>query len=154
MAACAWEPRRIEALEGVAVADVAAGLDHSLILTANGELLSFGDGSLGALGRKRDATPFETSLVPSWHVRRSVASPCDGGMDTTSVVGGTMPSAHDLRIRSVAAGLGHCLAVTVEGEVLAWGWNGGGQLGLGPTFRHTDCVPTPHGISEMHIPDR
>ena len=36
-------------------------------------------------------------------------------------------------VSQVAAGLGHCLGVTSKGDVVAWGWNAAGQLGLGPS---------------------
>lgn len=36
-------------------------------------------------------------------------------------------------LSQVAAGLGHCLGVTSKGDVVAWGWNAAGQLGLGPS---------------------
>ncbi|MBA0724764.1 hypothetical protein Golax_021426, partial [Gossypium laxum] len=40
---------------------------------------------------------------------------------------------HGLRIKQIACGDSHCLAVTMEGEVQSWGRNQNGQLGLGST---------------------
>ncbi|KAB1210505.1 Ultraviolet-B receptor UVR8 [Morella rubra] len=40
---------------------------------------------------------------------------------------------HGLRIKQIACGDSHCLAVTMEGEVQSWGRNQNGQLGLGTT---------------------
>lgn len=40
----------------------------------------------------------------------------------------------DLKVLSclqMAAGLSHCAVRTREGELLTWGWNSAGQLGLG-----------------------
>ncbi|RVX21428.1 Ultraviolet-B receptor UVR8 [Vitis vinifera] len=40
---------------------------------------------------------------------------------------------HGLRIKQIACGDSHCLAVTMDGEVQSWGRNQNGQLGLGTT---------------------
>ncbi|KAF3631198.1 Ultraviolet-B receptor UVR8 [Capsicum annuum] len=40
---------------------------------------------------------------------------------------------HGTRIKQIACGDSHCLAVTMEGEVQSWGRNQNGQLGLGTT---------------------
>lgn len=50
----------------------------------------------------------------------------------------------------MAAGLGHNLAVTTEGKVVAWGWNGAGQLGLGADRKEEVVTkPTPvYGLPE------
>ena len=42
----------------------------------------------------------------------------------------------------MAAGLGHCLGLLDGGALLAWGWNGGGQCGLGDLVSE-ECVPLP-----------
>ena len=31
----------------------------------------------------------------------------------------------------ISAGLSHCVATTTEGDLLTWGWNSAGQLGIG-----------------------
>lgn len=46
----------------------------------------------------------------------------------------------------VAAGLGHCLGVTSKGDVVAWGWNAAGQLGLGPSLKE-QVVYSPTQVS-------
>ena len=55
-------PKRIAALEGVRVCQVAAGDKHSMLLTADGQVLSFGAGEDGQLGHG-DADG-EQQLVP------------------------------------------------------------------------------------------
>jgi alpha-tubulin suppressor-like RCC1 family protein len=58
------------------------------------------------------------------------------GVDEGSGCGETvlprrMPGMEGVRLRSVAARHGHCLALDVDGRVLSWGGGRGGQLGHG-----------------------
>ena len=89
-------------IEEAVVVQVAAGTDHSMALTAIGELYSRGGGSYGQLGHGRK----ENLAVP-----RVV-----DGID--AVVG-------------IAGGERHSLVTTVEGRVLAFGHGDDGRLGLG-----------------------
>lgn len=47
------------------------------------------------------------------------------------------------RLRSVSAGCNFALAVTSAGQVLSWGTNAYGKLGLGPGHPHGSLVPVP-----------
>ena len=47
------------------------------------------------------------------------------------------------RLRSVSAGCGFALAVTSSGQVLSWGSNRDGRLGLGPGGPRSSLVPVP-----------
>ncbi|KFM23122.1 putative E3 ubiquitin-protein ligase HERC3 [Auxenochlorella protothecoides] len=113
-AACVWAPRRVHALDGRGIVQVAAGYDHSMALGADGRLYTFGDDSLGQLGR-READP---GPADAWLVRGAPA------------------------FAKVTAGLGHCLALTPCGQLYSWGWNGAGQLGLG-AGEAAEVVATP-----------
>ncbi|KAL2621474.1 hypothetical protein R1flu_001679 [Riccia fluitans] len=104
-----WRPHRVEALAHEKVRSVACGMDHSLALTEKGSIYSFGDNSLGQLGR-----------------------PVNGGesMGTLSFPDGETTAV------GIAAGLGHSLAITSEssgsalgGNLYSWGWNSASQLG-------------------------
>ena len=60
------EPKVIEALRGVRVVAIAMGQDHSLVLTDEGAVLSFGHGGHGRLGhgdRKTQRTPKEIEAL-------------------------------------------------------------------------------------------
>jgi len=76
-----------------------------------GELLSFGDNSLGQLGR--------TNAISTTH---------SGGENIIGdcIIHGPLISSRVLRL---SAGLGHSLALDTEGLVYSWGWNAGCQLG-------------------------
>ncbi|KAL4419081.1 hypothetical protein ABPG77_002222 [Micractinium sp. CCAP 211/92] len=129
---CCWEPRPVEALRGVRITQVACGFDHTMALAADGTLFTFGDSSLGQLGRAAQGRG--EHLAPrsahSWAVNPETSC------------------GPRLKFARVAAGLGHCLGVLGDGSVASWGWNSAGQLGLGQ-FVTDECVdkPTPiYGI--------
>jgi alpha-tubulin suppressor-like RCC1 family protein len=80
---------------------VCCTLDSSLLLARDGTLYSVGDNSLGQLGR----SPTEATAAGEWQgPERWIVRAEDG-----------LP----LRAHCIAAGLGHCLAVTDSGQVSA-----------------------------------
>jgi len=113
---CEWgdpvaTPTAVTTTMGPAV-EVGCGALHSLILCADGALLSFGGGWEGVLGHGDEAT-------------LSVPRPIAG--------------LSDVRVDRVAAGGAHSLAL-VAGALWSWGWNRHGQLGHGDSHaRHTPC---------------
>ena len=52
----------------------------------------------------------------------------------------------------VAAGLAHCLALSQDGKLFAWGWNSAGQLGLGNASLHQDVTPLPTFVGHVQHP--
>ncbi|MEU8542435.1 Ig-like domain repeat protein [Streptomyces sp. NPDC048717] len=105
----------------VELAAVAAGGYHSMGLTSDGRVFGWGNNGYGQLGDGtgvRRTTPVETHLPA-----------------------GT-------RVKAIAAGGAHSLAVTSDGRVLAWGANSDQQLGDGTTS-HEEFNPTP---VETHLP--
>jgi len=94
------------ALQGRVVAAVAAGLTHSLALCDDGTLAAWGGNSNGQLGC---AHPDPSSPVP-------VPVTMHGALQGKTVI-------------AIAAGADHCLALTADGLVFAWGRGDQGQLG-------------------------
>lgn len=94
------------ALGGKKVIQVAAGGEHSLALTSDGRVYSWGANSSGQLGTGNNVN----SKAP-------VAVRTDGALSGKTVI-------------AISAGLAHSLALTSEGRVVAWGQNGDGQLGI------------------------
>jgi hypothetical protein len=93
------------------VAAISAGANHSLALTFDGDVLSWGGNEAGQLG---DGT----------EDNREWAEPVQlPGLDA-----GEEPAD---AIASIAAGDRYSLALTADGRLFAWGANGKGQLGLG-----------------------
>ena len=94
------------ALTGKTVASLATGFTFSLALCTDGTLAAWGDNNFGQLGsaylETNSATPVAVSLT--------------GALSGKTVI-------------AVAAGGEHCLALTHDGLVYAWGRNDSGQLG-------------------------
>ncbi|WP_018223806.1 RCC1-like domain-containing protein [Salinispora pacifica] len=99
-------PVAVDMPSGTTITAVAAGGFHSLALTSAGTVLAWGFNAFGQLG---DGTTTDSSTPV-----------------VVDVPSGTT-------ITAVAAGDSHSLALTSAGTVLAWGFNGAGQLGDGTT---------------------
>ncbi|CAM9206848.1 unnamed protein product, partial [Chrysoparadoxa australica] len=109
---------------------IAAGARHSMVLTDRGMCYSWGSNEFGQLGC---AKPIDMtySEVP---VHVSLPAKAQG--------------------QSIAAGAHHSCAITVAGQLFAWGWAAEGQLGLGgetdsPFPQHVPCkaCPTSNGTT-------
>jgi alpha-tubulin suppressor-like RCC1 family protein len=111
-------PKRIQALDGLHVATVAAGINHALALTRCGRVYSWGSGgrhrSVHGLGHERD----------------------DGGDNDES--DDDTPSTPELitallgeRVRAIVAGPFISCAITDAGALFTWGSNIHGNLGHG-----------------------
>jgi molybdopterin-binding protein len=108
-------PVSVDLPAGTRITAVSAGSDHSLALTSDGSVLAWGNNDDGALG---NGSFGDTSSTPV-----SVDLPA-----------GT-------RITAISAGDDYSLALTSDGSVLAWGWNGVGQLGDGTIASSFTPVP-------------
>ncbi|XP_022256097.1 RCC1 domain-containing protein 1-like [Limulus polyphemus] len=82
---------------------VSCGKEHSLLLSENGTVLSFGLGSRGQLGHGTLDEVAEPRVVEALE---------------------------GLVVTSVAAGGWHSAALTADGNLWCWGWNSYGQLGI------------------------
>ena len=89
------------------VTQVAAGGDHSLVLTATGQLYAFGDNKYGQLGNATNDKSEEPNPTPTFV---------------------TLPGASG-QVTEIAAGRNFSLAVTSSGQLYAFGHNYSGQLG-------------------------
>jgi alpha-tubulin suppressor-like RCC1 family protein len=92
-------------LAGKTVVAIAAGSSHSLALCADGTLAAWGYNSRGQLGNGGTAQ----SSVPV-------------AVNHTGVLAGRT-------IVAIAAGGAHSLALCADGTLMAWGYNGDGELG-------------------------
>jgi alpha-tubulin suppressor-like RCC1 family protein len=106
---------------GTKVTSVRSQCSHSLAVTSAGGVLAWGDNDLGQLGvgtTQGHRTPVRVRL----------------------------PSGS--KVRAVRAGCNFSLALTTSGHVLAWGFNGNGELGIGTTQTHRTPVQVrlPKGV--------
>ncbi len=138
-------------------ASIAANVSHSLALTTDGNLLSWGDNDFGQLG-DAGLSPFREipEIIPnvsnivaiatgSGH---SLALKSDGtllswGDDSNGQLGdddilanksSPVPVDGALNIIAIAAGSDYSLALESDGTLLSWGQNSRGELGDGTTI--------------------
>jgi len=99
-------PKKVEAFTGQRVIAVSAGAGskHSLALTADGEVRSWGWGTYGQLGHG----DYQSQLLPK-----------------------KVEAFADQRVVAVSAGESHSLAITADGAVWSWGAGAYGKLGHG-----------------------
>ena len=102
------QPKKVEAFVGQPVVAVSAGAAHSLAITADGSVWSWGFGDLGMLGHGDQ----QRQLLPK-----------------------KLEALADQRVVAVSAGEAHSIALTADGAVWSWGYGGRGSLGHGDQQR-------------------
>ncbi|KAJ8917839.1 hypothetical protein NQ315_010751 [Exocentrus adspersus] len=102
------------------IIDIQCGKEHCLLLDEHGNVYTFGRGSRGQLGHGQ----LEDELEPK---------------QVDGLAG--------IKITQIAAGGWHSCALSKDGDLYTWGWNGNGQLGLG-----IDGEPEEASISVMASP--
>jgi alpha-tubulin suppressor-like RCC1 family protein len=107
-------PSFVKFFHKVAIQSVAAGSHHSLAITEDGDLYSWGEGKLGQLGLGK----CREKRMP-----QRVAFDFDGQEEETGE--------KSQRVRACAAGFGHTAALTDGGSLYMWGFNVYGQVGVG-----------------------
>ncbi len=117
---------------GTTVTAIAVGFYHSLALTSSGQVLAWGWNFYGQLGNGTTTTTTSCQCIPT-PVQVSLPS-------------GTT-------VTAVAGGYGHSLALTSTGRMLAWGYNGYGELGNGSTTNSSTpvAVSLPSGTTVTAI---
>ncbi|MBI4883248.1 MAG: hypothetical protein HY826_04255, partial [Actinobacteria bacterium] len=147
---------------------VAAGGFHSLALKHDGTLWTFGDNSLGQLGRASNSGTNNPNPVPT-QVMSGVAAIAAGafhslvlkadgslwtfGLNEDGELGnatnnGTVndnptPTQVMSGVAAIAAGAFHSLALKGDGTLWTFGWNSSGQLGTAVNSGTTTPNPTP-----------
>ncbi|XP_060529192.1 RCC1 domain-containing protein 1 [Cylas formicarius] len=109
------------------------GREHCILLDDYGNVYSFGRGSRGQLGHGTLDDEKSPKLI-------------------NALAG--------IKIKNIAVGGWHSFALSVDGDLYCWGWNGNGQLGLfsdpnSQTFMSVMATPTVvhinHGGSEPNV---
>lgn len=103
------------------ISQIAAGTDHSAVLTSTGQLYTFGGNYYGQLGNSTNSGTSNPNPTPA-----TVSLPASSG-----------------KIVQIAAGSSHTLALTSTGKLYAWGYNFEGQLGNTTNNNTFNPNPTP-----------
>ncbi|KAM7257412.1 hypothetical protein ACFE04_013153 [Oxalis oulophora] len=98
-------PTHLTALDNLDIVSVTCGADHTIAFAkSSSQVYSWGWGDFGRLGHGNSSDLFTPQPIKALQ---------------------------GLSIKQIACGDSHCLAVTMDGQVLSWGRNQNGQLGLG-----------------------
>lgn len=147
-------PKQVPNIEGNPV-KVSAGWGHNILLLDTGIVYTWGFGDDGALGHGNFHTEVNPKKVKPLEnikiVDISAGSDfslfldengnvyCCGAMDLDSLTNKSMPTminfGIDVKIKALASGLSHALAISSEGVLYSFGWNSDGQLGIGSQAR-------------------
>ncbi|KAL4472690.1 hypothetical protein ABPG74_018639 [Tetrahymena malaccensis] len=111
-------PKVIEALKGLNVDFIVCGGLHSLVLTKNRQVYSWGRNEGGQLG-------IDKKLFTNEKCYLTTPKRVKGNLEGVGVI-------------QIAAGEAHSLALALNGQVYGWGYNMNGQIGLG---MQTDTYP-------------
>src|SRR5450756_2183290 len=125
-------PVAVSLPSGTTVTAIAGGGQHSLALTSSGQVLAWGFNYSGQLGNGT------TSTTGCFCISTPVAVSLPSGTTVTAIAGGGS----------------HSLALTSNGQVLAWGYNNYGELGNGTSFNSFStpvAVSLPSGTSVTAI---
>ncbi|XP_021813802.1 ultraviolet-B receptor UVR8-like isoform X1 [Prunus avium] len=99
-------PVCVSSLLGIRIEGVAAGLWHTVCISADGDVYAFGGNQFGQLGTGADQAETIPRLLDA-------------------------PSLENTNAKIVSCGARHSTIITDDGKVFGWGWNKYGQLGLG-----------------------
>lgn len=108
---------------------LAAGEAHTLALTGDGNVYSWGRGTFGRLGTGKEDDELSPVRVEfdTWRKSETTAATTAAAASDDDVVQG---KSERPRFVGVAAGAYHSLALQDDGSIWCWGYNNYGQLGL------------------------
>lgn len=126
-----WEPRLVTAIRDTVISEIAAGASHSLAVSKNGELFTWGEGDSGRLGH---GAPSQSLL--SWITNQQEHLPRKVRAFETKI------------IQHAYAGHMHSACIDVEGQLYTFGSGRSLQLGTGTV----ENCPKPvhiHGLGSV-----
>ncbi|XVE52616.1 hypothetical protein DITRI_Ditri02bG0136000 [Diplodiscus trichospermus] len=116
-------PTCVSSLLGIRIESVAAGLWHTVCISADGDVYAFGGNQFGQLGMGGDQAETLPRLLDA-------------------------PSLENTHAKVVSCGARHSAVITEDGKVFCWGWNKYGQLGLGDVIDRN--IPSQVTIEGCH----
>ncbi|XP_022776892.1 PH, RCC1 and FYVE domains-containing protein 1-like [Durio zibethinus] len=114
-----WIPRKVNDMEGIHVSYISCGPWHTALVTSGGQLLTFGDGSFGALGhgdRSSSTIPREVETL--------------SGLRTTRIACGAWHTAAVVEVVTESSD-SESPAISSSAKLFTWGDGDKGQLGHG-----------------------
>ncbi|XLS52130.1 hypothetical protein HN51_012807 [Arachis hypogaea] len=127
-------PTKVSALEGQDIVSITCGADHTVAHSVSGK----GVYSWGWYIIYSSSLTLTNSLLVSFFPQIEPRFMCRGdfgrlghGDHSDLLIPHPITALHGLKVKQIACGDSHCLALTTKGEVLSWGRNQNGQLGLG-----------------------
>ena len=119
-------PVLLDGFGGRLVSAVACGGMHTLALTEDGGVWSWGVNDEGPLGREvrwKAQASFEQTLTRAVCARSQLPADPDsaGGANQTGWEPGRVPMPADAQVCALSAGDSHSVALTTDGRVFAWG---------------------------------
>ena len=153
-------PTKLEALADQRVVTVSAGWGHSLALTADGSVWSWGYGGRGKLGHGDEQDQLQPKKVEAlagrcvvavsaggeyslaltadgavWSWGRGASGPLGHGDQQHQLLPKKVEALAGQRVVAVSAGCGHSVALTTGGAAWSWGFGTGGILAHGDEQR-------------------
>ncbi|KAL3650190.1 hypothetical protein CASFOL_006593 [Castilleja foliolosa] len=120
-------PICVSSLLGIKIEGVAAGLWHTICISADGDVYAFGGNQFGQLGTGADQAETLPRLLDA-------------------------PSLENVNVKVVSCGARHTAVITEDGKTFCWGWNKYGQLGLGDVIdRNTPSEVSTDGYTARNV---
>eukprot|EP01025_Chloroclados_australasicus_P025419 TRINITY_DN2539_c0_g1_i1.p2 TRINITY_DN2539_c0_g1~~TRINITY_DN2539_c0_g1_i1.p2 ORF type:complete len:402 (-),score=54.71 TRINITY_DN2539_c0_g1_i1:677-1882(-) len=167
-------PRPLPFFQGIRIQQVCCGDSHTVIVTKEGELYTFGRNQNGQLGLGHNFDQFNPNLVSSLQKKKIKEAAC-GAEHTIAVAEdgevfgwgwgqyGNLGDGerHDrwqptqvqgltgVKLQQISCGWRHNLALSQDGIMFVWGWNKYGQLGTGDNQDRPTAVPVAQGIGKV-----
>ncbi|KAK3912810.1 RCC1 domain-containing protein 1 [Frankliniella fusca] len=112
------------ALQSIVVTDIACGNNHYVLLTENGSVFTWGDGSRGQLGHGNLESEEKPRLVEALS---------------------------GIQVLRISAGAWHNAVVSSSGDLYTWGWGTDGQLGIDEEVEEEDDGNTPIAVKKLKM---
>ncbi len=134
-----FNPTEVEALRDKNIENITGGNRHTLALTSEGEVFSFGMNDVGQLGLGKDLKPFEKE-----EESKEAAKSEETAQDTRIWSGLTPQKVELANVAKIFCGRDSNYAITKDNEVYCWGLADHNLLGPGIT--ESLFVPTKFGL--------